>query len=126
MAAAVAIPQFDNECKGPNAADRAVQVAIIDTARSIRAGLPSLNEVAAKTVAMETWKCFYSSDGGGGARNPIVISSSHPEEAHEVHNFTTFACHAISVWNLSKALRSATTLHTARTAARAIGRSVPI
>ncbi|QQP54866.1 Hypothetical protein FKW44_007846 [Caligus rogercresseyi] len=20
---------------------------------------------------METWKCFYSSDGGGGARNPI-------------------------------------------------------
>ncbi|QQP55054.1 Hypothetical protein FKW44_008098, partial [Caligus rogercresseyi] len=38
----------------------------------------------------------------------------------------TFACHAISVWILSKALRSATTLHTARTAARAIGRSVPI
>ncbi|QQP54407.1 Hypothetical protein FKW44_007235, partial [Caligus rogercresseyi] len=37
----------------------------------------------------------------------------------------TFACHAISVWNLSKALRSATTLHAARTAARAIGRSVP-
>ncbi|QQP49566.1 Uncharacterized protein FKW44_010277, partial [Caligus rogercresseyi] len=86
-AAAVAIPRFDNECKGPNAAHRAVQVAINDAARSIvgckrrdhihigdlleRAGLPSLNEVAAKAVAMETWKCFYSSDGGGGARNPI-------------------------------------------------------
>ncbi|QQP36115.1 Hypothetical protein FKW44_021110, partial [Caligus rogercresseyi] len=35
-----------------------------------RASLPSLNEVAAKAVAMETWKCFYSNDGGGGARNP--------------------------------------------------------
>ncbi|QQP37963.1 Hypothetical protein FKW44_018416 [Caligus rogercresseyi] len=36
-----------------------------------RAGLPSLNEVAAKAVALETWKCFYSNDGGGGARNPV-------------------------------------------------------
>ncbi|QQP36362.1 Hypothetical protein FKW44_021437, partial [Caligus rogercresseyi] len=36
-----------------------------------RAGLPSLNEVAAKAVALETWKCFYSNDGGCGARNPV-------------------------------------------------------
>ncbi|QQP31666.1 Hypothetical protein FKW44_025343, partial [Caligus rogercresseyi] len=57
-----------------------MQVAINDAARSIfgcerrdhlhigdfleRAGL---NEVAAKAVALKTWKCFYS---GGGARNP--------------------------------------------------------
>ncbi|QQP41982.1 Uncharacterized protein FKW44_016510 [Caligus rogercresseyi] len=151
-AAAVAIPRFDNECKGPNAAHRAVQVAINDAARSIvgckrrdhihigdlleRAGLPSLNEVAAKAVAMETWKCFYSSDGGGGARNPIGDfvfpiprrpMRSTTSVAYPLGRETaTFACHAISVWNLSKALRSATTLHTARTAARAIGRSVPI
>ncbi|QQP37645.1 Hypothetical protein FKW44_017985, partial [Caligus rogercresseyi] len=151
-AAAVAIPRFDNECKGPNAAHRAVQVAINDAARSIvgckrrdhihigdlleRAGLPSLNEVAAKAVAMETWKCFYSSDGGGGARNPIGDfvfpiprrpMRSTTSVAYPLGRETsTFACHAISVWNLSKALRSATTLHTARTTARAIGRSVPI
>ncbi|QQP41547.1 Uncharacterized protein FKW44_015956, partial [Caligus rogercresseyi] len=151
-AAAVAIPRFDSECKGPNAAHRAVQVAINDAARSIvgckrrdhihigdlleRAGLPSLNEVAAKAVAMETWKCFYSSDGGGGARNPIGDfvfpiprrpMRSTTSVAYPLGRETaTFACHAISVWNLSKALRSATTLHTARTAARAIGRSVPI
>ncbi|QQP51879.1 Hypothetical protein FKW44_013359 [Caligus rogercresseyi] len=24
----------------------------------------------------ETWKCFYSNDGGGGARNRLVTSSS--------------------------------------------------
>ncbi|QQP51833.1 Uncharacterized protein FKW44_013298, partial [Caligus rogercresseyi] len=69
-AAAVTIPRLDNECKGSNAAHRAIQVAINDAARSIvgckrrdhihvrdlleRAGLPSLNEVAAKAVALET------------------------------------------------------------------------
>ncbi|QQP40937.1 Hypothetical protein FKW44_015153 [Caligus rogercresseyi] len=36
-----------------------------------RAGLPSLKEVAAKAVALETWKGFYSNDGGSGARNPV-------------------------------------------------------
>ncbi|QQP56647.1 Hypothetical protein FKW44_001377, partial [Caligus rogercresseyi] len=151
-AAAVTIPRFDSECKGPNAAHRAVQVAINDAARSIvgctrrdhihigdlleRAGLPSLNEVAAKAVAMETWKCFYSNDGGGGARNPVgdfvfpiprrPMRSTTPVAYPLWRETATFACHAISVWNLSKALRSSTTLHTARTAARAIGRSVPI
>ncbi|QQP57611.1 Hypothetical protein FKW44_002652, partial [Caligus rogercresseyi] len=78
-----------------------------------RAGLPSLNEVAAKAVALGTWKCFNFNDGG-------VTSSSPSEEAHET---ATFACHAISVWNIFKALRSATTLPAARTAARAMGRS---
>ncbi|QQP41706.1 Uncharacterized protein FKW44_016166 [Caligus rogercresseyi] len=134
-AAAVTIPRFDSECKGPNAAHRAVQVAINDAARSISRP-PSLNEVAAKAVAMETWKCFYSNDGGGGARNPVgdfvfpiprrPMRSTTPVAYPLWRETATFACHAISVWNLSKALRSATTLHTARTAARAIGRSVPI
>ncbi|QQP50974.1 Hypothetical protein FKW44_012163, partial [Caligus rogercresseyi] len=56
-----------------------VQVAINDAARSFlgykrrdhihirdlqeRADLLSLNEVAAKAVAMETWKCFNSTTG---------------------------------------------------------------
>ncbi|QQP49788.1 Hypothetical protein FKW44_010574 [Caligus rogercresseyi] len=98
-------------------------------------GLPSLNEVAAKAVALETWKCFYSNDGGGGARNPVgdfvfpiprrPMRSTTPVAYPLGRETATFACHAISVWNLSKALRSATTLHAARTAARAIGRSVP-
>ncbi|QQP56376.1 Uncharacterized protein FKW44_001007, partial [Caligus rogercresseyi] len=142
-AAAVTIPRLDNECKGPNAAHRAIQVAINDAARSIvgckrrdhihvrdlleRAGLPSLNEVAAKAVALETWKCFYSNDGGGGARNPVgdfvfsiprrAMRSTTPIAYPLGRETATFACHAISV--------SATTLHAARTAARAIGRSVP-
>ncbi|QQP52447.1 Hypothetical protein FKW44_004605 [Caligus rogercresseyi] len=37
----------------------------------MRAGLPSLNELATKAVDLETWKCFHSNDGGGGAKNPV-------------------------------------------------------
>ncbi|QQP53422.1 Hypothetical protein FKW44_005903 [Caligus rogercresseyi] len=86
-AAALTIHRLDNEFKEPNTAHREVQVAINDAARSIigckirdhiynrdllvRAGFPSSNEVAAKAVALETWKYFYSNDGGGGARNPV-------------------------------------------------------
>ncbi|QQP36546.1 Hypothetical protein FKW44_021680, partial [Caligus rogercresseyi] len=99
------------------------------------AGLPSLNEVAAKAVALETWKCFYSNDGGGGARNPVgdfvfpiprrLMRSTTPVAYPLGRETATFACHAISVWNMYKVLRSATTLHAARTAVRAIGRNVP-
>ncbi|QQP40990.1 Hypothetical protein FKW44_015232 [Caligus rogercresseyi] len=35
---------------------------------------------------METWKCFYSNDGTAVRGTRLVISSSHPEEAHEVHD----------------------------------------
>ncbi|QQP54082.1 Hypothetical protein FKW44_006789, partial [Caligus rogercresseyi] len=83
-----------------------------------------------------TWKCFYSNDEGGGARNPVgdfifpnprrPMRSSIPVAYILGRETATFACHAISVWNMFKALKSATTLHTARTAARVIGRSVPI
>ncbi|QQP57687.1 Hypothetical protein FKW44_002758, partial [Caligus rogercresseyi] len=64
-AAAVTIPRFDNECKGPNAAHRAVQVAINDAARA------SLNVKDGITIHI-----------GSGFRPP------HPEEAHEVHDFS--------------------------------------
>ncbi|QQP35773.1 Hypothetical protein FKW44_020655, partial [Caligus rogercresseyi] len=70
------------------------------------AGLPSLNEVAAKR-GHEDWKCFYSSDGGGGARNPIGDfvfpiprrpMRSTTSVAYPLGRETdTFACHAISV-----------------------------
>ncbi|QQP57684.1 Hypothetical protein FKW44_002755, partial [Caligus rogercresseyi] len=48
--------------------------------------LPALNEVATKAVAMETWKCFYSNNGGGGARNPVGDFVFPSEEADEVHD----------------------------------------
>ncbi|QQP52826.1 Hypothetical protein FKW44_005088 [Caligus rogercresseyi] len=51
-----------------------------------RAGLPSLNEVAAKAVAMEPGNAFTPTTGAAVPGTRLVISSSHPEEAHEVHD----------------------------------------
>jgi hypothetical protein len=64
---------------------RPVQVGIKDVARMTtgnrccdhvktdellrRAGFPSFNGLVVKAVAMEAWKAFHSSDGGGGSRN---------------------------------------------------------
>ncbi|QQP39359.1 Hypothetical protein FKW44_020221, partial [Caligus rogercresseyi] len=135
-AAAVPIPRLDNECKG--------QIPHTGRYRSIVGckrrdphpqGLPSLNEVAAKAVALETGNAFTPTTVAAVAGTQLVTSSS-PIPRRPMRSTTpvayplgretaTFACHAISVWNMNKALRSATTLHAARTAARAIGRSVP-
>ncbi|QQP52030.1 Hypothetical protein FKW44_004024 [Caligus rogercresseyi] len=99
----------------------AAAVAINDAARSIvgckrrdhihigdlleRAGLPFLNEVAAKVVAIQTWKCFYSNDRGCSARNPVgdfvfhiprrPKRSTTPVAYPLGRETATFACHAI-------------------------------
>ncbi|QQP36138.1 Uncharacterized protein FKW44_021137, partial [Caligus rogercresseyi] len=149
-AAVVTTPRFDN--KEPDAAHRAVQVAINDVARSIAgcrrrdhiriedllsiAKIPSLNEITVMAVAVETWKCFHSNDGGCGARNPIGDlvfptpkrpTRSTTSVACPLRGGTdTFASHAVSVWNNFESLRSARTLAAARDVARTIGRSTPI
>jgi hypothetical protein len=64
-----------------------IQVAFNDVARSItgvrrrdhvkiedllaQAGLESANRMVVKAIAAETWSCFHSDDGGGGARNHV-------------------------------------------------------
>ncbi|QQP38291.1 Hypothetical protein FKW44_018828 [Caligus rogercresseyi] len=117
-------PRFDKN-KEPDAAHRAVQVAINDVARSIAgcrrrdhiriedllsfAKIPSLNEITVMAVAVETWKCFHSNDGGCGARNPIG-DLVFPTPKRPMRSTTsvacplrggtdTFASHAVSVWN---------------------------
>eukprot|EP00095_Tigriopus_kingsejongensis_P012356 maker-scaffold198_size266703-snap-gene-1.28 protein:Tk12356 transcript:maker-scaffold198_size266703-snap-gene-1.28-mRNA-1 annotation:"myosin heavy muscle isoform x29" len=74
----------------------ATQVAINDVARTVigqsrgdrvripdllhRTGLPSLNQIAVKSVAIEAWKAFQSTDGGSGAikyRDVPAIAGRH-------------------------------------------------
>ncbi|QQP37336.1 Hypothetical protein FKW44_017568 [Caligus rogercresseyi] len=84
-AAAVTIPRFDNECKGPNTVHRAVQVAINDAARSIVGckrrdhihigdlleSRPSfLQRGDRQGGAMETWKCFLLQRRGRRCQEP--------------------------------------------------------
>ncbi|QQP52656.1 Hypothetical protein FKW44_004873, partial [Caligus rogercresseyi] len=98
--------------------------------------IPSLNEITVMAVAVETWKCFHSNDGGCGARNPISDlvfptpkrpTRSTTSVACPLRGGTdTFASHAVSVWNNFESLRLARTLAAARDVARTIGRSTPI
>jgi hypothetical protein len=90
--AAVVAPRLGNREDPLSAAYKSVQVAINDVARSItgtkridhvkipslryRAGLPSVNELAVRAVAMESWKANHSLDGKNGERNPIALASS--------------------------------------------------
>ena len=137
-----------------------VQVAINNAARSItgikktehvktvdllhQAGLPSLNYIATRSVAMESWLAFHSSDGGKGERNLlgkfVFPPASHfdmdsnrtsrsktagmiPNPLLEVN---TFAVHAVRIWNASAELRTATTRRAATKVAKSLAMSVPI
>jgi hypothetical protein len=159
--AAVVAPRLGNGESLPSAAYKSVQVAINDVARSItgrkrtdhvnipsllyRAGLPSVNELAVRAVAMESWKANHSSDGKNGERNPIgkfifpdtpttsSIDSSRTtrsKTAGIIHNplreANTFAVHAANVWNSSLALREAPTRHAASAVAKLLAKSAPI
>lgn len=122
----------------------AAQVAINDVARTLtghgrtdhvrvgtllnEAGLPSLNTIAAKAMAGETWKAFHSSDGPNGDRNLLGASmfgsrkpSNNLNPSSRQTRFTadgkvivplrgenTFTTHAVSLWNMSAELRDAT------------------
>jgi hypothetical protein len=86
--AAYATPQLpapSGEAENPTTLYYQIQVAYNRVARLItgvkirdrvsvpdlleRAGIPSINGMVVNAVAMETWSCRHSSDGGNGAKN---------------------------------------------------------
>jgi hypothetical protein len=159
--AAVVAPRLGNGEALPSAAYKSVQVAINDVARSITgrkrtdhvkipsllywAGLPSVNELAVRAVAMESWKANHSSDGKNGGRNPIgkfifpatpitynidTSRTTRSRTAGIIHiplrEANTFAIHAANVWNSSLELREAPTRHAASAVAKLLAKSAPI
>jgi hypothetical protein len=152
--AAVVDPRLGSGDAPPSAAYKSVQVAITGRKRTdhvkipsllYQAGLSSLNELAVRAVAMESWKANHSSDGKNGGRNPIgkfifpatptnsSIDSSRTtrsKTAGIIHNLlreaNTFAVHAANVWNASLALREAPTRHAASAVAKLLAKSAPI
>ena len=158
--AAVVAPRLGNEEAIQSAAYKSVQVAINDAARSItgckriehvripdllhRAGLSSVNELAVRAVAMESWKAHHSTDGGKGERNLIgkLIFPNVPTSDDNSSKSTrsrkagiipsplqganTFVVHATKVWNASLALRTAPTKHTAMAVAKVLAKSAPL
>eukprot|EP00095_Tigriopus_kingsejongensis_P004280 maker-scaffold555_size137745-snap-gene-0.25 protein:Tk04280 transcript:maker-scaffold555_size137745-snap-gene-0.25-mRNA-1 annotation:"e3 ubiquitin-protein ligase mdm2 isoform x1" len=101
--AAVVPPRLTEEEGNPSKAYQSVQVAINDVARTItgktrkdhirtqdllrQAGLPSINELAVRSIALEAWKAFGSTDGSNGSRNPIgnIVFPLAPELSTLAH-----------------------------------------
>eukprot|EP00095_Tigriopus_kingsejongensis_P005594 snap_masked-scaffold12_size759060-processed-gene-6.3 protein:Tk05594 transcript:snap_masked-scaffold12_size759060-processed-gene-6.3-mRNA-1 annotation:"rna-directed dna polymerase from mobile element jockey-like" len=160
-AAAVVVPPRLISVNEPTSNSlKATQVAINDVARTVigqsrgdrvripdllhRAGLPSLNQIAIKSVAIEAWKAFQSTDGGSGERNPIgkVVFPFSRDVGWPEHATTrskaaglvppplrmtanTFAIHASKMWNDHPTLRTATTRRAALTIAKSIAMPAP-
>ena len=104
-----------------------------------RAGLPSLNELVVKAVAMEAWKANMSKDGGKAKRNPIGQlvfdgkQDSRPTRSTDEgkvkvpqRGMATLVVHAASVWNGSPQLRAAKTKFEAKHAAVEIAKKSPL
>ena len=153
--AAVASPRLREDDQSQNASYKAVQVAINDVARTLtgvkrsdhipvkdllnKAGLPSVNRLVVKAVAMEAWKAYASTDGGGGSRKPIGSMmfdcniETRPTRSTEaglvkvpLRGCNTFITHAATVWNNSEDLRVAKTSSAAKRVAKDIAKKAPL
>jgi hypothetical protein len=152
---AVASPRMSASDGVANAPYRAAQVAVNDVARTLTgrsrkqhvtvsellelAKLPSINAMAVKAVAVETWKSYWSCDGPDGSRNPIgshmfdstsaVRSTRAGTTGHvqiPLRGLDTMVVHGAHIWNSSPELRRASTLAEARRAASTLARGAPL
>jgi hypothetical protein len=148
--AAYAIPRLpapSGEAENPSTLYHQIQVAYNRVARSItgvklrdrvsvpdlleRAGNPSVNGMVVSAVAMETWNCGHSSDGGSGAKNfvrALIFDQGRAVEPSRavadgiavvpLRGRDTFVSNGAKTWNLSEALREALSKLSARLAAK--------
>ena len=153
--AAVTTPRLEGDNSGPSINSKAVQVTLNNVTRSItgtkreshvrisellaKAGIPSLNSMAVRAVAMEAWKAFHSSDGPNGTRNPVgnVLFGNKGERSTRAaangaiplplpSRADTFIWHASTIWNHSQALREAPSKSVATTVAKSLAKRAPL
>ncbi len=133
----------------------AVQTAVNDCARAIigetrssrtpstellqRSGMPSINRLIIEQVAMETWKGMNYVSGDDSTKIPIgqILCPPHARRATRAAasncippptkvKTDSFLWSAYKIWNSSPTLRSATTLASARRAAKELAAGAPI
>jgi hypothetical protein len=96
-----------------------------------RAGMPSVNGRVVNAVAMETWNCKHSSNGGNEAKNFMgalifdqgkAVKTTRAAAARmavvPLRGRDTFVSSGARTWNLLEALREATSKSSARLAAK--------
>jgi hypothetical protein len=135
---------------------RAVQIALNDVARSLSglkrtdhvrvaellgaAGILSLNQVATKAMALESWAAYHSNDGHNGERNLLgktLFGNNNSLTDRQTRSVTdgkivvplrgenTFVSNAASIWNSNIMLRTASSRSEASAVSRTIALNVP-
>jgi hypothetical protein len=154
--AAYATPQLPAPSgEAPSTLYHQIQVAYNRVARSItgikirdrvsvpdlleRAGMPSVNGMVVNAVAMETWNCRHSSNGGNGAKNFVgalifdqgkAVKTTRAAAAGmatvPLRGRETFVSSRAKTWNSSEALRVASSKSSARLAAKNLAARSPL
>jgi hypothetical protein len=149
------LPALSGEAENPSTVYHQIQVAYNRVARSItgvklrdrvsvldlleRADIPSINGMVVNAVAMETWNCRHSSNGGNGAKNFVgslifdtgeAIKTTRAATAGmaniPLRGRDTFVSNGARTWNVSEALRVASSKLSARLAAKNLAERSPI
>jgi hypothetical protein len=149
------LPAPSGEAETPSTLYHQFQVAYNRVARSItgvkirdrvsipelheRAGIPSINGVVVNAIAIETWNCRHSSDGGNGAKNfvgPVIFDTGEAVKTTQaasagmatlpLRGKDTFVSNGARTWNASEALREATTKTAARLASKNLAARSPL
>ncbi len=152
--ATAARPRF-SEADQVQSAVQELQVVINSAARAIlrrkqadcipvsrllaKTGLPSLNRLLVKSVALEAWRAVCVKDGPGGTPSPLAVLIGNPGQGTRATRANTagllppprtgkdtLVWSAYQAWNHSADLRAATTLSAARTAASALANLAPL
>ncbi len=102
-------------------------------------GLPSLNRLLIRAVALEAWRAVCVRDGPGGTKNPLGILLGDPGSGTRITRSTTagllpsphsgkdtLVWSAVRIWNSCADLRTASTLSAAKTAAFKMARLAPL
>jgi hypothetical protein len=104
-----------------------------------RAGIPSINGLVVNAIAIETWNCRHSSDGGKGAKNFVgstifdtgkAVKTTRASTAGmavvPLRGRYTFVSNGAKTWNLSEALMVASSKSAARLAAKNLAARSPL
>jgi hypothetical protein len=104
-----------------------------------RAGIPSVNGMVIIAVAMETWNCRHSRDGGNGAKNfvgALIFDQGKAVKTNRaaaaglavvpLRGRDTLVSSGARTWNSSEALREVTSKSSARLAAKNLAARSPL
>ena len=166
-AASTIRPRLTNQDRPHSAAIKAAQISINDTARSLtghtrrdhidtallldEAGIPSINRIAVRSVAIEAWKAYHSVDHSANRNLLGLLTFGKANDDYHHHDISqqdplpqrilrsqcdglvpvtlrghdTFACYATKMWNEVKELREATSLAEATSVAKKMAKKAP-